>query len=260
MHEVRAVVIRAVGTRRARYEDRYDDAEELFRQAIEVWEALPDVITVERGFTYANLGASLVRRGEMAEGERLLRHAVGIYEKVGEKFYAIRGLVSLYNANGDFESERAVREQMLEHRMKTLPPGHPEILNALHVLASNLHEEGLVDDAIDYERRVIEYTEEHHGPDDPILSFYYEFLEDWLTEIGNHDEAEQMSARKLQLRDKALELDPATMPFDFLYYYAMISAEHGDTVKALTFLRRFVDRLDGTGSESTVSWRSDSGR
>ena len=98
----------------ARYQGDYDRAEELCREALELFRSLDDF----KGVAEASTGLALVRsaRGDYLEAETLYREALSIYERLGEEAGIARTLDRFalnFVVTGEFDRARPLFERSL---------------------------------------------------------------------------------------------------------------------------------------------------
>jgi tetratricopeptide (TPR) repeat protein len=116
---------------------RYDEAEKTFRECLDVFRRATDDAPGDVGVPLQGLGELLVKQGQVAEAEKLLRESVSVRQAAGVpaflRAFSQNALGQLLCDKGDAEEGLA----LLEAAMKTLRPA-TEIENAARRCAARL--------------------------------------------------------------------------------------------------------------------------
>ena len=147
---------------------KFDEAEPLYREALEVSRATlgnrhPDTLG-----SINNLGALLLDKGELATAEALLREALEVSrETLGSRHPStllyINNLGQLLHVKGDLAAAEPLCREALEGRRETLGDRHPNTLTSIHNLGHLLHVKGDLAAAEPLYREALEVQRETLG-------------------------------------------------------------------------------------------------
>ncbi|HEX2095280.1 MAG TPA: tetratricopeptide repeat protein [Longimicrobiaceae bacterium] len=188
---------------------RLDEAESLYRRALEgsgrvLGPEHPDTLT-----SVSNLALLLWERGRPDEAERLFRRALEARERVlgpehPHTLTSVNNLAGLLDTRGRPDEAEPLYRRALEVRERVLGPEHPHTLTSMNNLASLLEAQGEPGEAESLYRRVLEASERVLGPEHPITLSTVNNLAYLLQERGRLDEAEPLYRRALEARERVL--------------------------------------------------------
>jgi tetratricopeptide (TPR) repeat protein len=188
---------------------RYDEAEGLYRQALEIARATigeghPDYAT-----GLGNLADVVQAQGRYAEAEALYRQALEIDRATlgeGHPNYATRlgNLAGVVRAQGRYAEAEGLYRQALEITRATLGEGHPDYATRLNNLAGVVQDQGRHEEAEALYRQALEITRATLGEGHPSYAIRLNNLAGVVRAQGRYAEAEG-------LYHEALEIDRATL-------------------------------------------------
>jgi tetratricopeptide (TPR) repeat protein len=191
---------------------RFEQAETLFRQALEIGrktlgEDHPDYAT-----RLNNLAGLLQATGHFEEAETLFGQALEIGRKtLGEDHpdYATRlnNLAGLLETTGRYEEAEPLCRQALEITRKTLGKDHPAYAIRLSSLAALLGATGRVEEAEPLFRQALEVTRKTLSEVHPDFATRLNNLAGLLKETGRFDESEPLIRQALEITGKTLGED-----------------------------------------------------
>ncbi len=177
----------------------YDDAERLYRQAVEIFERLDDQVGMSAG--YHHLGSLAQNRGDYDAAERLYRRALETFERLGDQARMSAGYGQLGNLaqdRGDYDAAERSHRRALEIS---------ESLGDREFMAKSYHQLGrlaqLRGDYADAEplcRRALE-IEERLGDQAGMARSYGE-LGIVAVRRGNYDDAERLHRQALEISER----------------------------------------------------------
>lgn len=170
-----------------RYRQRdFDDAESLFKRALELREQAVGAEHLSVVQSINNLAALHYARGDLAQAEPLFRRALSISEShLGDRHpdlaVNLNNLAKLYVRLRDFASAAPLLLRLLSVRESLHGPHHPEVASVLVMLSRARSAIGVHDDAEQLCRRALEIQEAYLSPDDPALAGTRKLLDQILT-------------------------------------------------------------------------------
>jgi tetratricopeptide (TPR) repeat protein len=202
---------------------RYDDAEPLYRQALEITERTLGPDHPDYATRLNNLAGLLQDTARYDAAEPLYRQALEIREKtlgLDHPDYAIRlnNLAELLRVTGRYDAAEPLYRQALEITEKTLGPDHPAYAIRLNNLALLLQATGRYDAAEPLHRQALEIGEKTLGADHPDYATDLNNLAVLYAYMKRFDAAEPLMAQAVQNT------------------LAAFGAEHPDTISSQTSL------------------------
>ncbi|MEM7269276.1 MAG: tetratricopeptide repeat protein [Pseudomonadota bacterium] len=184
---------------------RYEEAEPLYRQAIEI-----DKATIGEGHpdyaTHLNNLAGLLRAmGRYEEAEPLYRQVLDILGREHSNYAGgLNNLASLLQAMGRYEEAEPLNRQAIDIGKATIGEGHPEYAVYLNNLAGLLEAIGRYAEAEPLYRQAIDIGKATIGEGHPEYAAYLNNLAGLLEAMGRYAEAEP-------LYRQAIDIDKATI-------------------------------------------------
>lgn len=153
---------------------RYAEAEELFREALEIDRATIGEVHPGYAIDLNNLAGAVRAQGRYAEAERLYREALEITRDVvgeGHPSYAIRlnNLAVVVQAQGRSAEAEGLYREALEIDRATIGEGHPDYAIDLNNLAGILVEQGKPEAARPLYEQALEIFRATLPPDHPHI-------------------------------------------------------------------------------------------
>ncbi|MEM7586061.1 MAG: serine/threonine-protein kinase [Acidobacteriota bacterium] len=184
-------------------QDRFDEAETLYREALELrisalGDAAPEVAS-----SHNNLGVLLLSSARSLEAEPHLRRAAELLEaQLGEQhpntLNTLNNLGLVLQGTGRLEESFEVQQRVLELRTAVLGPDHPAVATSHSNLATALRDLGRYAEAEQSVRRAVEIRRQTLGPD------HNETLKA-LTNLGNVLRRQQRLVESEEVLNEALE-------------------------------------------------------
>ena len=124
---------------------KYDEAEPLFREALELDRGTMGSRHENTLTSVSNLASLLREKGDLTAAEPLSREALGLFrETLGNRhpstLTSINNLGQLLQSKGDLAAAEPLCREALEARRETLGDRHPNTLTSIHNLGVLLHE------------------------------------------------------------------------------------------------------------------------
>lgn len=197
----RALTLQALG--------RFAEAEELFRQALEIDKATIGTSHREYARGLNNLAGMLKAQDRYAEAESLYRQALKVAEAtigVSSRDYAagLNNLAGVLKAQSHFAEAEQLFRQALEIAKATIGPAHPSYATLLNNLAGAVKVQGRSAEAEVLYRQALEIDRATIGQAHPRYAIHLNNLAEVVQAQGRHAEAEYAFRR-------ALEIDEATI-------------------------------------------------
>jgi tetratricopeptide (TPR) repeat protein len=241
-----AETARALNNLAASYQamGRYDEAEPLYRQAIEITGEALGTDHPDYAIRLNNLALLLSQTDRHAEAEPLFRRAMEVTEAtIGPEHpdYAasLNNLAGLLRATGRYDEAEPLYRQAMEIREAALGTEHPDFGQSLNNLASLLQGMGRHCEAEPLHRCAMEVKRAALGPEHPDYGRSLNNLAGLLEATDRAGEARPLYAQMIEiLRDKYGDAHPITK--QGAHNYAHLLIRHGageDDAAALAALR-----------------------
>lgn len=156
---------------------RYDEAELLYKQAIEIGKATIGESHPSYAIRLNNLANLYENMGRYDEAEPLYKQAIEIDSKtIGENHpdYAVHlsNLAYLYGSMGRYDKAEPLYKQAMEIGKATIGENHPNYAISLNNLANLYRSMGRYDEAEPLFKQAIEIAEATLGPDHPTTKLF----------------------------------------------------------------------------------------
>ena len=240
---------------------RYDEAEPLYRRALEARERTlgnehPDTLT-----SVNNLALLLRRTGRYDEAEPLYRRALEARERTlgnehPDTLISVNNLAVLLDNKGRYDEAEPLYRRALEASERTLGNEHPDTLISVNNLAALLDKKGRYDEAEPLYRRALEARERTLGNEHPDTLTSVNNLALLLRRTGRYDEAEPLYRRALEARERTLGNEhPSTL--SSVNNLAVLLYKKGRYDEAEPLYRRTLEARERTlGNEHPDTLRS----
>ena len=187
-----------------RAQGRYDEAEPLYRRALEIDEKTLRPEHPDLAIQLNNLANLLRDTGRYDEAEPLYRRALEISEKALGSDHPTIGirvgnLAGLLIETGQLDEATPLRHRELKIMESAHGPDHPHVAIACNNLAGLLQDTGRFDEAEHLYHRALEIDEKTLGPDHPTLAIRLNNLAKLLENTGRFDEAEPLFERAVAI-------------------------------------------------------------
>jgi len=188
---------------------RYAEAEELYRDALEIGRATIGEGHPSYAIRLSNLAGAVEAQGRYAEAEGLYREALEIDRATigeGHPSYAIHlnNLANVVRAQGRYAEAEGLFREALEIDRATIGEGHPDYAIDLNNLAGVVEDQGRYDEAEGLYREALEIGRATIGAGHPSYAIRLNNLANVVRAQGRYAEAEG-------LYREALEIDRATI-------------------------------------------------
>jgi serine/threonine-protein kinase len=241
------------------FRGEWEEAEELFRRALELRLALYGETHLDVADSLNNLAALLGERrrpGDRAAIEELDLRALEIRRRLLgprhlEVAQSLNNLAVFYygrDGPGDPEQAEGLYRQALAIRRDQLPPRHPSIANTESNLANVLQELGRFDEAEVLFRSAVDSWSASLGPEHPRVATGLFGLYGLLRERGRLREAEEALRRSRAIDLAALPGDHPYLADEALALGRLV-LEQGRAEEAEPLLREALDRARRVGDE-----------
>jgi tetratricopeptide (TPR) repeat protein len=224
---------------------RYEEAEPLFRRALEIDEASYGPDHPEVAMLLSNLATLLQATNRLQEAEQLMRRALEIYRaSYGSDdpnvATVLSNLATLLEAtNRQAEAEPLMRKALAIDEA-SYGPDHPIVAIRLNNLAQLLKATNRLEEAEQLMRRALAVDEASAGPDHPNVATALSNLATLLADTNLLEEAEQLMRRALAIDEASYGPDHLSVARD-LSNLAMVLSHTNRLVMAEELMRRALE-------------------
>ncbi|MEJ2320244.1 MAG: serine/threonine-protein kinase [Gemmatimonadales bacterium] len=225
-------------------QDRYEEAADLQRAAIEMEERLygPEDLRVGRGLT--DLGVILLRGGQLDEAREVIERSLVIKEArldPGDVELAgtLINLASVHRRRGELDEAERLYAQALSIREAGLPEDHPDVARSLNSLAMVYSAQGRLDEAEQLFIRSLAIKEKTLGPDHVDVGNTLGNLAVIHARRGEFEQARELFRRVLVIRENSFGPEHPSVA-DALHNLAGVSKDLGEWEEAEVLLTRAV--------------------
>ncbi len=195
-----------------RVQGRYEEAEPLFHQALDLAERAFGPDDLEVSSVLNNLAVLYKYTGRFAEAGRLYQRALSITEKaLGSEHPEVatiyHNLGGLEHASGNFARGEPFARRSVAIREKALGPDHPEVAADVAALAALLDGQKKYAEAERLYRRALAVFERVHGSEHYEIAVNLNNVAALYHATGRASKAEAFYARALAIKEKLLGSD-----------------------------------------------------
>ena len=195
-----------------RYQGRVDEAEPLFRRALELYRRIVGPNASQVATALNNLGLVAMDRGDLEESEALFRQALSIdRERYGDQHVEVAQDLNNLGVNlqyqGDYERSKEVHLEALEIRRDKLDPGHPAVQESMNNLGVVHYRLGEYRAAEPIFTESLELTLRQLGPEHPETALRLANLGAMRGRLGFAKEYEDLTRRAYEVRREVLGED-----------------------------------------------------
>jgi tetratricopeptide (TPR) repeat protein len=188
-------------------EQRWADAEPLYRRALDIWEKNPATPPQVIGSVLDFLGQIRTKLGDFEPAESLLLRALAIRDKsLGrdhkETGTSLNNLATMYLQRGEPDKAEPLFLRSLAIGKKTLGPDHPSLATTYGNLGTLYGVQKNFAQAEPLLRKSIELTEKAAGPPAPELALCLRNHAIVLRSLGQATEADEREARAREIESK----------------------------------------------------------
>lgn len=192
----------------ARGERKLDEAEKLYRKAIQEAEA-QKIQDSTLATSLGGLAMVLWNRGQHAEAEALFKQSLQLHEKVSgtdsPRFKSVQAdLMGFYRSQAKYADLEPLYKRALALDEQKYGVKHPQITGSLHNLGDIYEKLEKYKEAEQQYKRALEIIEQYHGPDYPALDRPLEKLITLYENQARYAEAETLSKRLLAIQEKTV--------------------------------------------------------
>lgn len=186
---------------------KYDQAHEMYREAISIIENGNKQQKADMAFTLNNIATIHEQQGHYAEAIELYKQSLDVAEKrfgpeATQTLLAINNLVNVYTTTGDYvEAMNLVKREIPIFEKN--PKYRFELAVYLFHSARLADERGNFDKAEEIYKQAIWVGEKVIGPEHPHIATGKFALAQLHNKQGKYDEAEKLLKQSLQIREKA---------------------------------------------------------
>ncbi len=210
---------------------RYDEAEPLFRQALDIDRKVypnSDPVLINR---LLHMGGFLQSKGDYAEAETLMEEALDQVRRLRPPDEYLRANVvgvlgAFLHDTSRFAEAEPYRRECLEISRRLYPENHPAIAANMEQLGLLFKDMERYDEAEPLVRQALEIKRDFYGEENAAVGYSYHCLAKVLTDAGKFSEAEEACRKSLELHLKFFPRD------------------HRDVARPMTHLGRILVRLN----------------
>ena len=185
------------------------EAEQLFRQGLEIRERVLGKEHPDTARSYNNVAMNLNAQGRYKEAEPLYRQGLEILERMLGKEHpdtatSYNNLAMNLNEQGRYEEAEQLVRQGLEIRERVLDKEHPDTATSYNNLAYNLNAQGRYEEAEPLFRQGLEIRERMLGKEHPTTATSYNNVAMNLNAQGRYEEAEPLYRQGLEICERVL--------------------------------------------------------
>jgi len=187
----------------------YDDAERLYKRALEGPEQKLGPVHPNMLETIHSLAIVYQSQGRYNEAERLYERALdGREEKLGpthpDTLRTVHNLANVYQSQGQYSEAKRLFARALEGNEEKLGPTHPNTLAIISSLANVYQSQGQYDEAERLFGQALEGTEQKLGLTHPNTLRMVQNLANVYQSQGRYNEAERLYERALEGTEQKL--------------------------------------------------------
>jgi serine/threonine protein kinase/Tfp pilus assembly protein PilF len=196
---------------------RFDEAEGLYREALERNRRLVGEETPEVASNLNNLGFLYHEMGDLDRAQDHYERALAMHRRLfGEEHaslgYQLNNLAKVHHERGELEQAEPLYRQGLELRRRALPAGHPDLASSLTGLGKLLVDRGDAAAAEPLLREAVAIRTQKLAAGDWRIAESQSLLGGCLLARGQRDEARALLTESLPiLRARKGETDPRTL-------------------------------------------------
>ncbi|RYP92365.1 hypothetical protein DL770_001567 [Monosporascus sp. CRB-9-2] len=188
---------------------KYEKAEQIWRQILELREAVLGREDPETLTSMGNLVFVLNRQGKCEEAEQIHRQTLELTKAVlGREdpgtLTSMNDFANVLKSQGRYEEAEQMIRQVLELREAVLGREDPDTLTSMNNLANVLKSQGRYEEAEQMIRQALELREAVLGRENPDILNSMNNLACVLKSQGRYEEAEQIHRQTLELYQKVL--------------------------------------------------------
>ncbi len=206
---------------------RYDQAEPLFLQALELRKRLLGEDHPHVAQSLNNLAFLYYSQGLYDQAEPLFLQALELRKRLlGDNHpdvaSSLHNLASLYDSQGLYDQAEPLYLQALELCQRLLGDNHPDVAQSLNNLASLYESQGRYDQAEPLLLQALELRKRLLGDNHPDVATSLNNLANLYSDQGRYDQAESLLLQALELRKRLLgenHPDVATSLNNLAYLY-----------------------------------------
>ena len=196
----------------SRIKGQYTEAEAMYRQTLQLKEAVLGKDHLDTLASMNNLASSLRGQGKYVEAEAIDRQTLRLMEAVLGKDHpdtlgSMNNLAASLHGQGKYAEAEAIDRQTLRLKEAVLGKDHPDTLASVYNLARSLHRQGKYTEAEAMHRQTLRLREAVLGKDHPDTLASMNNLASSLRGQGKYTEAEAMHRQTLRLREAVLGKD-----------------------------------------------------
>jgi len=225
------IVLRKIG--------RYDEAEQVYTEALALQETLDDDQILADGKN--NLATLRINQGRMPDAEILFKESLALRRQVFGPLHpqtaqAMSNLGATLGMQGKYDDAEPILRGALEVYRKVLPAGHPALVEALNNLGKLLRRMGKQVEAEPLVRESIEIQRATAGDRHPSVGVLYATLAELLQSQDRFAEAEESIQKAVSISRSAYQGDHVSTG-DALIRQGMLAMAQGSPGTAEPFFR-----------------------
>jgi CHAT domain-containing protein/tetratricopeptide (TPR) repeat protein len=187
---------------------RYDEAEQLYKRALAIYQIAPDLFQKIIAVTLNNLAEIYKAQGRFAEAELLHKQSLALKEKtLGPNDPAVatslNNLARLYHKQHRYAEAEPLYKRSIAIRERAHGANDPSVAMALNDLAGLYKDQGRYVDAELIFRRTLEIDERAFGPNHSTVAASLNNLALLYSMQGRYAEAEPLFKRSIAIEEKA---------------------------------------------------------
>ncbi|HEX3045013.1 MAG TPA: tetratricopeptide repeat protein [Bacillota bacterium] len=191
------------------YQGRYEEAEPLYKRALEIRERVQGLDHPDTTTSLNNLALLYTNQGRYEEAEPLYKQALEIRERVQgldhpDTATSMNNLAYLFDIQGRYEEAEPFYKRALVIREEILGPYHPHTASSLNNLAFLYYNQGRYEEAEPLYKRALVIREGILGPYHPDMANSLNNLGLLYKEQERYEKVEPLFKRALEIREGVL--------------------------------------------------------
>jgi len=192
-----------------RPQGRYDEAEKLFRQSLEIKRRVLGTQHKSVAITLNNLADLYSDQGRYDQSEKLYRQALAIKRKIYPADHpslatGFSNLASVLSDQGRYAEAEPLYRHALDIRLKKFGMEHVDVAMSLNSIGLLYKNQGRYADAEAYYKRSFAVLEKALRPNHPLLATGLDNLAVLYNDQNRYEEAERLHQKALAIRKEAL--------------------------------------------------------
>jgi len=225
------------------YEGKFDDAEQLLKQTLEIRQQLCGTNNLLIANTLNNLGSLYGRTGKYSDAEPLFLQALDIRRNnLDEGDYKIAESLNNLAAVYHVQKKYTQAEKLFRKALAIIEKSNDKLNTAaeLNNLGTVCFYQKKYSDAVKFHKRALKYREEFAGMYSPVTAESLYNISKTYNAVSNYFKAEKLCGRSLEIRGKILGVNHPEYA-ETLTLLANIYSSQNNKTKAEDFLKQSLE-------------------